>query len=984
MRAPVSLFARETRFPCRRAGSLGPIVIGGLVLLFATVSALPAADDAAAILAQARTHLAKGRYEEALETFHRAAAAKADAVAVAIGESQARQAIGAWEEAEKTIDGALAGAPAEPRLLARRAELHFLRGRFELAEKLAQNARRIERDNPLAHLILADVAAETGRLDEANEGYRWFIRYYNERQPEDAATLLLIARGSIKYARWNHNAQIFHFVVNTLFPDALKNDPGAWEAHLLSGGLLLEKFNREQAVPELEQALALNPRAAEAIVLLGQDAVDQNDFAKAEAKAGEALGINPRLPEALRLKGEACFLSGAVDTARAAAASALAVNPREGRSLAVAAACDLVTEGVPSCGELDKWLTKPAEMRRSREAAASGRFAALWTDLAGWNPKPGVFLTELGGLLEARRRFDAAEVCYRHAIAVAPQLPEAKSALGMLLMRVGKIEEAHATLDEAFRADPFHMRVSNFRKVLKLLDGYQVITTDHFVIRVDSKLDKLLGGYMAEYLEEIYPQLVAQFGFAPPERTQFEVFNNANGISGHEWFSARMVGLPWIQTIGASTGVMVAMASPTSASPPFNWARVLRHEFVHVITVQQTGFNIPHWFTEALAVMNEGYPPPASWNNLLAERVAQGKLRTLATIDSGFQRPANSDDWQFTYCQSRLYAEYMLELGGPDSLKKMLAAYRENLSTAAAIKKVFDVELPEFERGYLAFLKRKAAANSNVEKRPSKNVEQLEREFEAKPGDAAVGGAYAWALLEAGNSSLAKNTARRVLAKHAKEPWASLVLARLDADEQQYAKAIARLSPLLDRGSPQREILMTLIKLKLLDEKPAEAAELAELGVKHFPAQPEFLQGLAAAFAQLDNAPRLEQALRQLSEVSPDDPSAARALAELALKQKRYRDAIREAKSALHVDVLDAQVHRALGEAYLGIGEPQKALAELEAAAELKPKDDDVELALAKALAAAGRKADAKTHLEAILDRDPKNAEARVQLDSLK
>ena len=112
----------------------------------------------------------------------------------------------------------------------------------------------------------------------------------------------------MQYARWNHNTQIFHFVVNTLCPDALKNDANAWEAHLISGSLLLEKYNREQAVPELEQALAINPRAADAIVLLGQDALDQNDSDKAEAKAAEALRINPRLPAALQLKADVYFI----------------------------------------------------------------------------------------------------------------------------------------------------------------------------------------------------------------------------------------------------------------------------------------------------------------------------------------------------------------------------------------------------------------------------------------------------------------------------------------------------------------------------------------------------------------------------------------------------------------------------------------------------------------------------------------------------
>jgi tetratricopeptide (TPR) repeat protein len=554
----------------------------------------------------------------------------------------------------------------------------------------------------------------------------------------------------------------------------------------------------------------------------------------------------------------------------------------------------------------------------------------------------------------------------------------------MLLMRVGKIDEAHKILEEAFEADRFHLRVSNFRKVLKLLDGYQVITTDHFVIRVDSQLDKLLGGYMAEYLEQIYPELVEKFGFAPPERTQFEIYNKSGGVSGHEWFSARMVGLPWIQTIGASTGVMVAMASPTSAATPFNWARVLRHEYVHIITMQQSGFNIPHWFTEALAVMNEGHPPPASWNDLLVERVAQNKLRTLETLDRGFQRPANSDDWQFTYCQSRLYALYMLDRFGPDSLKNMLAAYRESPSTSAAVKKVFHVDMADFESGYLDFVKRQVADLHKSETHPTKNVEEARHDFEAKPGDAAAGGAYAWALLEGGNASLAKSTARHTLAKHPKEIWSSLVLSRLEADEQQYAKALTRIAPLLDRSAPQRELLMTLIKLKLLDEKPAEAAELAELGLKRFPSQPEFLQGQAAAYAQLDDAPKMTQALKELARISPDDASPRRALAELALKQKRYADAVREAKSALHVDVLDAQIHRALGEAYLGTKEPQKALPELEAASELKPKDDEIELAYAKGLAAVGRKADAKTHLQAILERDAKNAEARTELEAIK
>jgi tetratricopeptide (TPR) repeat protein len=119
-------------------------------------------------------------------------------------------------------------------------------------------------------------------------------------------------------------------------------------------------------------------------------------------------------------------------------------------------------------------------------------------------------------------------------------------------------------------------------------------------------------------------------------------------------------------------------------------------------------------------------------------------------------------------------------------------------------------------------------------------------------------------------------------------------------------------------------------------------------------------------------------------ELAPDDAAPRKRLAELALKQERFADAISLAKQALYVDVLDAEIHRDLGLAYLGAKQVKQALPEFEAAVELKPKDDDLELAFAKALAAGGRIPEARTHLTAILERDGKNADARAALDRLK
>src|SRR5206468_12606893 len=130
---------------------------------------------------------------------------------------------------------------------------------------------------------------------------------------------------------------------------------------------------------------------------------------------------------------------------------------------------------------------------------------------------------------------------------------------------------------------------------------------------------------------------------------------------------------------------------------PFNWARVLKHEVTHVITLQQTHFNIPHWYTEALAVQAEEYPRPQIWNQLLLNRVPAGDLLNLDNINLAFARPKTQLEWQMAYCQSELYAEYMQVRFGSDAPARMLDAYREGLSTAQAIERVFQVPKSDFE-----------------------------------------------------------------------------------------------------------------------------------------------------------------------------------------------------------------------------------------------------------------------------------------------
>jgi tetratricopeptide (TPR) repeat protein len=503
------------------------------------------------------------------------------------------------------------------------------------------------------------------------------------------------------------------------------------------------------------------------------------------------------------------------------------------------------------------------------------------------------------------------------------------------------------------------------------------------VIRVDSKLDRVLGEYMAEYLEEIYPELVKQFGFEPPQRTHFEIFNNAKGLSAHQWFSARMIGLPWIQTIGASTGVIVALASPTAAETPFNWARVLKHEFVHVITLQQTKFNIPHWFTEALAVSAEGYGRPAVWNRLLLERVPAGDLRTLANLNDGFTRPKSALDWQFAYCQSRLYAQFMVEKYGAECIPKLLTAYRNGLPTTRAIPKVFEVDVETFEKGYRAYLD-KVVAEIQASLPPKRqSPAEIEKAYLADTENPEKAAAYAASLLGQENFAKAREVATKSLKKNEREPLAAVVMAKLAMRSEDADGAIAHLEKALDRKRPHREVLSLLAALKLKQKDFDEAGVLYELGRKTFTYDDQWLKGAAAVHLKAGNEKQLAVVLEQLAARDADDVLVRKRLAAAKLKAADYAGAVRYGREAIYIDVLDSEIHRMLAEAHRGLKQPARAVRESEVALSLKPGDNEIELDLARSLLAAGMKKAARQRVEIILKRRADHPGAKALLETL-
>src|SRR6185295_880193 len=166
------------------------------------------ADETDDQLETARVHWQKGRVDEALEVYEGLAGKKAVAAQVAVGRSRCFESRGEWKSATEVLESATKDAAGDARLLARLAEVYLAQGRSKDAARTVAQALKIDANLPLARLVEADLNAAVGNLKQADEGYHWFVKFYNQNQPEDAETLLLVAQGASQYARWHSVPQI--------------------------------------------------------------------------------------------------------------------------------------------------------------------------------------------------------------------------------------------------------------------------------------------------------------------------------------------------------------------------------------------------------------------------------------------------------------------------------------------------------------------------------------------------------------------------------------------------------------------------------------------------------------------------------------------------------------------------------------------------------------------------------------------------------
>jgi len=324
------------------------------------------------------------------------------------------------------------------------------------------------------------------------------------------------------------------------------------------------------------------------------------------------------------------------------------------------------------------------------------------------NPAYGEAYATGAHFFEINRRYELAIDYYRKALELNGKLWAARSQLGQNLLRVGNETEAKTQFDRCYEA---HYRDAITKNSLQLLDSlgnFETFKTPTTELMLNKKESALLRPYIEAELQRAITTYDRKYKMKLTGPVRLEVYPN------HEDFIVRTMGLPGQGgLLGVTFGLVVAMDSPSARSPgSFNWASTMWHELSHVYILTATHHLVPRWFTEGLAVHEEGAASP-DWGDRLSPEIIMAlqkkQLLPVLELDRGFVHPEYPTQVQVSYYQAGQICDFISQKWGDDALLGIVHSYAMRQTTEEAIQNNLHESAAAFDKEFAAWLEKKTS-----------------------------------------------------------------------------------------------------------------------------------------------------------------------------------------------------------------------------------------------------------------------------------
>ncbi len=734
-----------------------------------------------------------------------------------------------------------------------RAQAALLRGEPELSIKLLAEPASIQEAFTKARAM-----EDLGQTREAINLLTPIRVKMQKEGSSDAAELVAAGQAVVMLARLEGRPANDYQLAMRLFAKAREEvDRLYWPASLAEANLLIEKDNPQAALGAILDVLRLNPQSADAAHLLGVVVASRfafDDAAKISARLRE---VNENHMVAAIIDGTSFLTQKDAQSAREVIEPALALHPNQRELLSLLAAVEALTYNDRQLEHVLKHYDK----------------------ITGENP---MALITAGSYLSHARQYPQSEKLLRLAVERQPNWAMPRVELGLMLMQAGKEEDALKELRQAAKLDPYNTRARNQLKLVEELLGYEHIAMDHFVIKYRKGIDEVLARDMERELETMFQAVTGALEHKPANKTLIEIMPDA------EWFGVRITGLPEIWTIAACTGDVIALTPPREGKNqkgPYDWYRVLQHEYTHTVTLDQTAYRIPHWFTEAAAVAMEPGGRSYDMTRMLAEAWrGDGRLKlfTLHNINWGFIRPRSPVERPLAYAQAHWMFQYITHRFGHQAILDMLALYRTGMPETKAITQVVGQDPEAFMAGFrewaggevkawgLAPREDDAAIIEKLKKNPKPDAALVQTLLQEHPDHPDLLRLAAGDAIRAGDFTKSRTAVARYAAARPADPWSHEMLAQLAIENGQPDDAIASLNE-LDRTDPETgKWARQLAELYRKQARFDQAARAIHRALHREPYDATLRELAAAIHIQAKLMPTAAHHIRALTILEPD------------------------------------------------------------------------------------------------------------------
>jgi tetratricopeptide (TPR) repeat protein len=659
---------------------------------------------------KAKLQMQTGRYKLSLITLTRVK--NADPVEVAIVKASSLSAIGRADDALAALSADKIKNQPQAQVLA--ARILASQGKLDdaitlLKQHLQANPKSLE-----GHYELGRIEEQAGDLDAARKNYSWFVQdrqlldkwrgNTGEAVFENAHDVVIIGKALDRWASltgaYKDNNALHNSILNMFVKAYDVIDRGYEPAHVAAAEYYLSHDDKPGAGKELKAALDQNPNDVNALSLLARISLDTFNFDGADEMIASIRDVQP----------DGSAIADLLDARN---------DLQQRRPQDAFAPIQRVLKEQPKNLEALGLLAATYALRLQDDKSADVLHQVDQID-----PDNATAYFEVAEQLGGMRQYPRAEKNYKIAINRAPWWTAPRNGLGLLYTQSGDEDNARATLEAAHALDPFNLATTNYLRLLDDLAKFARSETQHFVVFYDAKADPVIPIYFGEYLESVYKQVTSDFKCEPKVKTYIEVFPT------HDAFSVRTTGSPWIGTVGASTGRVIALVSPRNGKytmGTFNWAQVLRHEFTHTVTLAATDNRISHWMTEGLAVMEEQSPLQWAWVPMLNDAVKHDELFSIEDLTWAFVRPRRPIDRQLAYAESFWICTYIDKHYGRDKLLAMLASEKQGASEPEMFQKVLGKSTSAFQDEFFAWTKQQVKG-WGYDEETDKKIAKLEPE----------------------------------------------------------------------------------------------------------------------------------------------------------------------------------------------------------------------------------------------------------------